>query len=161
MSKYQRNKFFVDANVQGALVVRTFIYWLMCLVTLTTWLVGWRVLTEPEDAFANHLSSVYLQFGPAALASLLLLPIVVYDIIRLSHKFAGPMFRMRRDVRNVLEGGSIEELRLRDGDYWQEFANDLNKLILKYQDYRGGNATTPKLDAAPVTDDAGVPTTAV
>jgi len=161
MAKYQRNKFFVDASVQGALIVRTFMYWLMCLTTLTIWLVGWRVLTEPADLFANHLVAVWSQFGPAAIASLLLLPIVIFDIVRMSHRFAGPMFRMRRDVRNVLQGETIDELRLRDDDYWQEFANDLNKILLRYQDLRRETTATMKGEATALPTESTVNAIAV
>ena len=133
-SKYKRSRFFVDAKVQGALVLRTFAYWWMCLLILTIWLVGWRVLNEPADLFSAHLAAVWNQFGPAAIASFLLLPIVLVDIIRLSNRFAGPMYRMRRELRKLAKGERVEEIRLRDADFWHDFAADLSQVIVKYQE---------------------------
>ena len=142
-NKFKRSRLFVDATVQGALVLRTFAYWWMCLLILTIWLVGWRVLNEPADLFSAHLAAVWNQFGPAAIASFLLLPIVLVDIIRLSNRFAGPMYRMRREIRNLVKGDPVEGIRLRDGDFWQDFATDLSQVIARYQELQRAGQTTP------------------
>ena len=132
MAKYKRSRFFVDAKVQGALAVRAFVYWLMCLIIMAIWLVGWDILTQPVGLFSAHISAAFDQYGAAAIASLLLLPIVLLDIIHLSNRFAGPMHRLQREVRKALDGEPVGEVRLRDGDYWQEFTNDLSKVLNEY-----------------------------
>ena len=158
-NKFKRSRLFVDAKVQGALVLRTFAYWWMCLLILTIWLVGWRVLNEPADLFSAHLAAVWNQFGPAAIASFLLLPIVLVDIIRLSNRFAGPMYRMRREIRNLVKGDPVEGIRLRDGDFWQDFATDLSQVIARYQELQRAahGTTTPHVEknAPPTKDTVG------
>ena len=45
-----RKRFFVDYRVQGALIVRVVLYWLMCLLTMMLLLLGWDMITGPEPA---------------------------------------------------------------------------------------------------------------
>lgn len=62
-------------------------------------------------------------------ASLLLLGPITFDMLRLSNRFAGPVFRMQRELKQIAQGGKPEPIRLRDNDYWHDFADDLNAAL--------------------------------
>ena len=131
--KQLRKQLFVDPKVQGALVLRTVFYWVVCLVTITLMLLCWRIVTGPARMFYTHFSDMWFFFGPALVASTLLLPLVVLDMIRLSNRFTGPLLRLRRSMRALAQGEHVEPVEFRDGDYWQEFANEFNALAARVQ----------------------------
>ena len=131
--KHLRKQFFVDPKVQGALVGRVILYWLICIITITLMLLCWRIVTGPARIFYMHFSDVWFFYGPAMLASLALLPLVVIDIIRLSNRFAGPMLRLRRSMRALTQGEYGDPVEFRDGDFWQEFAEEFNALVARVQ----------------------------
>ena len=128
-----RRHFLTDCRVQGALIVRVVLYWLMCLLAMTFLLLGWTMVTEPSRPLNAHLAALWTLYGPAAVASLLLLPLVTFDLLRLSNRFAGPMFRLRRSLHDLAQGKPVATVRFRHGDFWQEFADDFNSIAARAQ----------------------------
>ena len=129
-----RKRFFIDYRVQGALIVRVVLYWLMCLLTMMFLLLGWGMIAGPVRPLSAHLTELWGVYGPAAVASLLLLPVVIFDLVRLSNRFAGPMFRLRRSMHDLAQGRPVPALRFRQGDFWQEFADDFNTIAAAGQE---------------------------
>jgi hypothetical protein len=130
--KNMRKQLFVDPKVQGALVLRVLLYWVVCLITITLMLLCWNVLRTPR-MFYTFLDDMWYQYGPALLASFLLLPMVVVDVIRLSNRFAGPLFRLRRCMRALARGEYVEPIRFREGDFWRDFADEFNAVLARVQ----------------------------
>jgi hypothetical protein len=122
----QRKRLFVDAKVQGALIKRVLIYWFLCLATLALLILCWRTIFGPARMFYLHFDDLWFHYGPAAIGSLALLPLVVYDIVRLSNRFVGPLVRLRRSLRALARGEEVAPLTFRNGDFWQDFAVEFN-----------------------------------
>lgn len=131
--KRLRKQLFVDPKVQGALIGRVIMYWLVCLVTMTIMLLCWRIVTGPARPFYTHFDDMWFHFGPALVASLILLPLVVVDILRVSNRFVGPLFRLRRSIRAVARGEKVKPLRFRDNDFWHDFADEFNEMLMQIQ----------------------------
>ena len=150
--KALRKHLFVDPKVQGALVVRVVLYWFFCLLTITLMLLCWRIVTGPARMFYTHFDDMWFFYGPAAIASLVLLPLVAVDIVRLSNRFVGPMLRLRRSMRDLARGETVEPLEFRDGDYWQDFAREFNTIAarLKQAERRADAASSAERDEEPV-----------
>ena len=129
----KRRQIFVDSKVQGMLMTRSIAYWFFCLLTLTLMLFCWEVATGPARPFYDHLSALWRHYAPAAFASLLLLPIVLIDSVRMSNRFAGPMVRLRRGLSHLADGRRVEPIRLREGDAWQSLADEFNRLADRVQ----------------------------
>lgn len=129
-----RKRLFVDYRVQGALIVRVGLYWLMCLLTITLLLLGWGMIAGPVRPLNARLSELWALHGSAAVASLLLLPAVIFDLLRLSNRFAGPMFRLRRSMHDLAQGKPVAAVRFRQGDFWREFADDFNKVAARAEE---------------------------
>ena len=49
--------------------------------------------------------------------------------ILISHKIAGPMYKMTMFLQKIREGGVIHELTFRDGDQFEEVAEELNETL--------------------------------
>lgn len=128
-----RRKIFVDPNVQGALVMRVILYWVACLTTITLMLLCWRILTGPARFFYTHFDELWFNFGPALVASFVLLPLVIIDIVRLSNRFVGPLVRLRRSMRALARGEAVEPIQFRQGDFWQDFADEFNGVLARME----------------------------
>ena len=68
------------------------------------------------------------------MASLVLLPAVIFDLLRLSNRFAGPMFRLRRSMHDLAQGRPVAAVRFRHADFWQEFADDFNTIAARAEE---------------------------
>ncbi len=147
--KGMRKHLFVDPKVQGTLVARVVMYWGVCLITITLMLLCWRIVTGPARMFYTHFNDMWFFYGPAAVASFLLLPLVIVDIIRVSNRFTGPMLRLRRSIRELARGDHVEPIEFRDGDFWHDFAEEFNTLLRRMQD---GELPPPGDNKASVAD---------
>jgi hypothetical protein len=152
-----RKQLLVDLRVQGALVLRVIFYWCMCLISLTIMLLVWRLLTDPTRMFLTHLSDLWADLGPAAIASLLLLPLVIVDVLQTSHRFTGPLWRLRGAMRKLARGEEVEPLRFRRGDFWHQIAEEFNAVAARIESERRQHAADEdaSLERAPVAADAG------
>ena len=128
MFNRKRRQMFVDRRVQGTLIVHSIFYWAFCLISVTLMLLCWRIVTGPARMFYTHFDEMWFHYGAALVASTLLLPIVVLDIIRLSNRFAGPMARLRRSMHDLAQGEPVQAIHFRDDDFWSELAEDFNKI---------------------------------
>lgn len=127
MNRKRRSFFFVDREVQGALMLRAAIYWLFCLISISLMLICWSAYAGPPRRFIDLATDLYFRYGPAMAASLVLLPIVLMDIVRMSNRFVGPVVRLRGALRELADGRPAQPLNFRDDDFWREMATDFNK----------------------------------
>ena len=126
-----RRRFFVDFKVQGALMLRSVTYWGFCLLSISVMLIIWRVVSGPPQLFRDHFVEVWQRFAPALVASCLLLPLVLMDSVRLSNRFAGPIFRLRRCMKALVRGEQVQPIHFREGDFWHDLADDFNVLAAR------------------------------
>jgi len=131
MNAFRRRILLIDPKVQGALAMRVVGYWLFALLTTWFFLVLWNVWSGPARPFNVVFDEVYQHFAAAAVISLMVLPIVVMDVLRVSNRFAGPVYRLKRSLRELAEGKEVPPLTLREGDFWQETAADLNRVAAR------------------------------
>ena len=80
-----------DPKVQGALILRAASYWLYCLLSVTLMMVCWVVIAERPASSTEMWNTVVSRCGPALFASMLLLPVALIDMARMSNRFAGPI----------------------------------------------------------------------
>jgi hypothetical protein len=151
-TKCQRKRLFVDPEVQGFLILRVVLYWMFCLGSITLMLLAWRIVTGPARMFYTHFDDMWFHYGPALMASLLLLPLVVIDIVRFSNRFVGPVLRLKRSMHQLAQGEEIEPIEFRDSDFWREFADEFNVLRAKIL----GSAIRPEAEHKDVEQDEPV-----
>jgi hypothetical protein len=124
----RRRRLFVDFKLQGALLLHTTIYWFYCLLSVV--LIGccWVVFVQRPGTSTELFRTLWHNLGPALIGSLLLLPLVLMDCLRLSNRFAGPMVRLHRAMEQLANGEPVKPVKLRDGDFWLEFADNFNRV---------------------------------
>ena len=131
MSRPQRRQKFIDSKVQGALARRIIFHWLMFVSVAAVAALLLQVLSDPFRPAGDHLQNVWYTHGPFIVVMLFLLPVFVMDTIKLSHRFAGPIFSLRRTMREVADGQPPKKLKFREGDFWHDLATDYNAMIAR------------------------------
>jgi hypothetical protein len=133
MVKLHRKQLFVDPKVQGSLVLRVLGYWAVTMITVTAMVLCWRMVNNPGRPLAIHVRDLWTQFGVAFIAAVLLVPLIVIDCVRASNRFAGPLYRLRRSMRDLAAGRPVPPIHFRDADFWADAAADFNAVSARLQ----------------------------
>ena len=131
MSQPRRQKKFIDACVQGALARRIIFHWLVFLAVGALVAFILQVLSDPFRPLTAHAQEMWWAHGPFLLVMAFLLPVFVVDTIKLSHRFAGPVYALRRALREIAQGEEPQRLKFRKHDFWHGLAEDYNDLLVK------------------------------
>jgi hypothetical protein len=128
--RFQRKRLFVDASVQGALLLRIVVYWFLSLLTVSLLLIFLEIVNGKAVPMGDHFnfSILWEEHVSVLVALLLILPMLLLDSLVLSNRFAGPFHRIRRTIHALASGKPAEPLQFRSNDYWQDVAKDLNAL---------------------------------
>ena len=128
MKKNKRFQLLVDPITQKSLLMRATFYWMTSL-TLMGLLMSIQIgLAHSSLTFDEKFAKVLEAIGPAMLAALFLLPLFLFDCVRFSNRFAGPIRRIRGHLKQLAETGKTEELKIRQGDFWCDLAEEVNRV---------------------------------
>ena len=82
----------------------------------------------------------------ALLIAFALLPVFVYDVIKMSNRFAGPISRLRVTLTDIADGKDVKPLNFREGDFWNEISVKFNKAFeLKNSKQKSEEAVSQKV----------------
>jgi hypothetical protein len=139
-----RRKLFVDKDVQGTLLYRIAIYWCFSVLTICLITLCAQAITQPSRPFLEYFAfdKFFLQYGPLVLASLVLVPLVMFDVVAISNRFVGPLFRMRRSMRALAADQEVEPIYFREKDFWQEVAQEFNLVVGRFEELKQELAET-------------------
>ncbi len=129
MTNADRKKTYVDPKVQGALVLRLVIHWFAFLFVAAGAAFCLQILSDPLQPLGLHVQRLWWTHGPFLVVMVFLLPVFVLDSIKLSHRFTGPIYRLRHTIRSIAEGNPPPRLKFRDFDFWQGMAQDFNLMV--------------------------------
>lgn len=133
MAQPRRTKHFIDSSVQGSLTRRIIFHWLAFLALAFVVSFILQVLTNPFQPLLGHVRDLWWTQGPFLLVMVFLLPVFIVDTIKLSHRFAGPIFSLRRAIREVAAGNPPRKLKFRRRDFWQDLAQDYNAMLVRLE----------------------------
>jgi len=124
-----RTTLFVDREVQSGVAKTVGLHWTAFIVCNLLGLLLWvRLFERPELAWGEVVSQAVARFAPFLIVSLVLLPAFIFDTLKMTHRFAGPISRLRSELKRACSGRPVCELKFRDNDYWREIANGFNEL---------------------------------
>ncbi len=128
-----RKRLFVDRDVQGALVKRIASQWIAFVLSLSVLLIAFQYFERPMDSFDDQVRLFFSRHLVLFIVLVVLLPLFIYDALKLSHRFAGPMVRVRRMLGQLAAGEPTDPLHFRDGDFWNDVATNFNAIRAKLQ----------------------------
>ena len=127
-----RKRLFVDREVQGALLRRLLMQWSFAVVLGFVALLLIQLLSSGERlSVAEHLGVMRDRYEMLFIVLLVALPVLAYDAIKMSHRFAGPVYALRAALAKLSQGEEIPPLTFREGDYWTDVAASVNEIARK------------------------------
>jgi hypothetical protein len=132
----QRWQIFIDRRVQGVLVLHTLAYWAVCLLMQQLVVFLFVLATSSSDSVHINGTRVLWHIQVSIMASLAIMPLIVLDIVKLSHRWVGPIFRLRTSLHALSLGEPVPPVRFREGDFWQDLALDLNVVTAELNRHR-------------------------
>lgn len=111
---------------------------ILLFMFIVAWLVGYTIYYTGWLLMGEKLANVYPQGRLVAimrtinltllLRLVLITPFVVLLSVLMSHKIAGPLFRINRFLRSVASGDLSARLTLRRGDELHDLAETINEM---------------------------------
>lgn len=139
MAANARKSDLVDPKVQGALAKRLVSHWIVFIAAAAVIAFAMQWMSNPFLPIREHAVQAWWTHGPLLLVLLCLLPVFVFDAIKFSHRFAGPVFRLRQITSRLASGQSTERVEFRGTDFWRDLAQDLNNIAERLGQSTGKN----------------------
>jgi hypothetical protein len=153
---YVRKRLWINPAFQGRLLLHIGSYFLLYLVIIG--ILGFllflqEALVTNQFKGGSGLYATYLaQLRPLFLATAILMPYFIYDMIKFSNRVAGPLYRCQKMIREMAEGKPVQEFKPRKLDLMPEFYADFNALIRAWNSRLITQANDPPLSAQPRRD---------
>jgi hypothetical protein len=129
----KRRKLFVDRAVQGSLLRRVALHWAFYFTGLVIVLgifYALKSLATSEPMSVNEFFQDHMITFTVLLA---LVPVFLYDTLKLSHRFAGPIVRLRNGLSAWGDGKEVKPIKFRQNDFWNELADHFNRAVERTQ----------------------------
>lgn len=126
----RRRKYLVDKRFQVRYIVLIILVLVLCIavgVSLAT--VAFQSLSSTEMGAFERISKVNFIFWLVLLGVLLLLVVVGFYGLRLSHRIAGPVYAFSRHLDLIKKGVYYSDLKLRKKDEFKHLANSFNIML--------------------------------
>lgn len=124
----ERKKVWID-GFQTKLFLRMGSYWLIYQLCLWNLVFVWRVLHEGPGNFLEQYGRFCMDYAPALVGCVLLLPVLGYDMVKFAHRFVGPIHRFRRAIQDLAAGKVVRPIQLREGDFLTDMQDEFNQLL--------------------------------
>ncbi len=140
-----RKRLFVSRVIQGRMLRHVAVYWLIYHVFLWHTLFLADGLRGGEslpfvELYAKFLAEHFLLLA----CGLAVLPMVLWDMLKLTHRAAGPFVRFEQALKEMSQGKQTAKLKLRKNDLVTEFLAVFNDFI----EYHNRTVEAKTADAA-------------
>lgn len=138
-SSTKRRKILVDREVQFGILRKIVAHWVIFFICNAMALMIWvRLFEQPDADWGQSFADAVRRFLPFFVITLALIPAFVWDTLKLTNRFAGPILRLRGALLDASQGRAVSPLRFRENDFWQEIAKNFNALMERRSEDQGG-----------------------
>jgi len=88
-----------------------------------------KFIETPTDPWALTLTMTWQRVVPFLLVSFALAPVFIWDAMKLSNRFVGPIVRVRKALSEISAGNAPRAIVFRRGDFWKSLAVDFNRAL--------------------------------
>jgi len=154
-SKYTRKRLWVDPGFQCRLLSRVGLYLIAYAVIVVhvafLFELMWALVSAPRGV--EWGTTFYLQFLHQFrfffFGVSLVLPSILYDMLKFSHRVAGPLYRCRKTMLEMAAGKRVPEFKTRKHDLMPELFQAFNALIKECNARIPAELDGPSSDAPP------------
>ncbi|MEE2936218.1 MAG: hypothetical protein VYA84_09505 [Planctomycetota bacterium] len=131
-SSVRRHKQLVDPDVQLGILRKIAVHWSIFFVCNAVALMIWiRLFEQPDAGWGQTFADTLRRFMPFFIITMALIPAFVWDTLKLTNRFAGPILRLRNALADASEGRTVSPLRFRSNDFWKEIAEEFNQALIR------------------------------
>lgn len=131
-----RKQVITDPTVQGELLFRTLVYWFLCLTVVLLTTLGWSLWAGPPRPLIQVVQETIATAAPAVAGAVILLPLVLFDVLRVSNRFVGPVRQVRYALKQIALREESRRVYLRKDDFWQDLAHFTNMVAEEVEQSR-------------------------
>ena len=144
--KYKRKKTYVSRAIQGRILWRFVFFYVTYNCFLLSVLLLQQILTNSNPMpFAELIQLTWNTYFPTFIVVAAAIPVFLLDILKTTHRIAGPLVRFENSLLKMRSGEPIEPIRLRDNDMLHEFCDQFNAYI----EYRNGELRDRQDESSP------------
>lgn len=118
----------IDRRAQTTLAVRVGLYWIACVTYFAVVLFFSQIMYNPKVALLDHIRDYTIDMIQWVPAILLLLPLVIYDMLRVSQRILIPVEEVRQGLQVLASGEVPEPIHCGDEEYNQALVNTYNDI---------------------------------
>ena len=153
---YPRKRLFVNREIQGRLLARTALYWVLYHAVLWMAMFFYRYAEHRGAVMAGaeprSFSDLYGQFlhehHALWFCAFAILPIVLWDLLKFSHRVVGPLVRFQHSLESLTAGETIHEVRLRNGDLLFDLQTTFNQYLASLRTLQSDSELAAQTDSA-------------
>lgn len=131
---YKRSRYLIATGFQLRFVglILLFMVGTAIVSAFTIYYYIWMLLGDklanvyPQGRLVQILNSANIAL---AIRMFIIMPFVAVLAVFLSHRIAGPLYRIKKTIQEVAAGDYSMRLRLRKTDELQDLADEINKLL--------------------------------
>ncbi|SMP42070.1 hypothetical protein SAMN06265222_101704 [Neorhodopirellula lusitana] len=131
-----RQQLLVEHDVQVSLTVRSLLYGAASMTYFTVIQFFTQSMNYPGMSVWDTILSLADEAIFWVPGFFLLGPLMVYDMLRITNRVAGPIFAMRRQLEALRGGEDGRALKFRNDDYWDQLAGEFNAVRQELLDLR-------------------------
>ena len=123
-----REQLLIERDVQLSLILRALLYGTACMTYFTVVQYFAQANNRPAAPALETILSLTDEAIYWVPGFFMLGPLMIYDMLRITNRVAGPIFVLRRELTGLNKGESGRPLRFRNDDYWDSLASEFNKV---------------------------------
>lgn len=89
----------------------------------------WQLIRNGRGNLVDQYVQFTYDFSPMLVCFLLFVPAFTWDAMKLFHRVAGPIYRVRRTLQDVTAHNPIRMVTLRKGDDLLDLRDDVNSML--------------------------------
>ncbi len=136
----KRTRHWIDPPLQLQLLARLGFYLVAYSLALIHVAFLYDVISNLPAALNQGVVVYYSEFFarqlPLLAALILVLPIFLYDMIKFSHRFAGPLYRFRKTLEAMAADRPVASVKIRKHDFLRNWVVPLNTVIQKWNNFQ-------------------------
>ena len=137
--KHARKQIFVSRKIQGRIVARLATYWVVYHLVLLHAMFLYHYLLYRGQLLADSLMApvpFFELYGgflsqnfSLMLCAAAVFPLILWDMMKLTHRVAGPLVRFMSTLKQLEGGEKVRPVRLREGDLLVELQGAFNSYL--------------------------------
>ena len=149
MIKKMRLKKLINWTIQGPIVTRLMVHFLSynaatVFLLLVVYGIRGSLAAVSDQPLDTTPVTFWQQASPVVICMLVMMPFMIWDLMKLTNRIAGPLFRFESLLKEFGKTGRLPVAVIREGDlltdYQQQFNDFVHLLHSRYPETRPANA---------------------